>query len=106
MQTLDSISTGFLYCVSITGVTGERAGLANQAEEFLIRARKHVKKNPLLVGFGIATPDDARRVSAHSDGVIIGRALMKVIGNSSKNNLIENAVNFVKPIRDALNGME
>ena len=67
---LDQHSTGFLYCVSITGVTGERRGLSNESEEFLHRARKCVKKNSLLVGFGIATPEDARRVSR----LKIGRA--------------------------------
>ncbi|MBI3766040.1 MAG: tryptophan synthase subunit alpha, partial [Ignavibacteriales bacterium] len=103
---LDEHSTGFLYCVSITGVTGARQGLANQAEEFLQRARRCVKRNPLLVGFGIATPEDARRVGSISDGVIIGSALMKVIGNASGNHVVENAIRFITPIRNALDTLE
>ncbi len=105
LKQLDAASTGFLYCVSITGVTGERTGLANQAEDFLKRARKNVTKNPLLVGFGIASADDAVNVSKYSDGVIIGSALMKTIGNASTNHVIEKAVEFVKPIRSALDRM-
>jgi tryptophan synthase alpha chain len=99
---LDNASTGFLYCVSITGVTGERQGLSALAEEFLLRARKVVKKNPLLVGFGIATPDDARNVARLSDGVIIGSALIKLLQHSSQNHLIEKATEFVKTMRKAL----
>jgi tryptophan synthase alpha chain len=106
LEELDTISTGFLYCVSITGVTGERNGLPDQSEEFLTRARGCVKNNPLLVGFGIATAEDARRVSHLSDGVIIGSALISAIGKSNKNHVIERAVQFVKPFRDALDGME
>ena len=99
---LDNCSTGFLYCVSITGVTGERAELATQADDFLKRARSHVKKNPLLVGFGIATPEDARRVAIHADGVIIGSALMKILQSSDQKTAIPKAVEFVRTIRVAL----
>lgn len=99
---LDNASTGFLYCVSVTGVTGERQELAKQSEEFLQRARAVVKKNPLLVGFGIATPDDARNVAKLSDGIIIGSALIKLIQNSSQDHFIEKAEEFVKLIRKAL----
>jgi len=99
---LDNCSTGFLYCVSITGVTGERKGLANQVEAFLQQARAFVKNNPLLVGFGISTPEDARLVARYSDGVVIGSALIKVLHLSSENHLIENAAEFVRTIRKAL----
>lgn len=92
---LDDCSTGFLYCVSITGVTGERKGLADQAGAFLQRARAFVKNNPLLVGFGISTPEAARLVARYSDGVVIGSALIRVLHLSSQNHLIENAVAFV-----------
>ena len=99
---LDNASTGFLYCVSITGVTGERKALASQTESFLKRARMSVKKNPLLVGFGISTPDDARRIASLSDGVIIGSALINTIQHASQNHIIDGAVEFVKSIRIAL----
>ena len=99
---LDQASTGFLYCISITGVTGERQGLASPAEAFLKQARACVKKNPLLVGFGISTPSDARRIAALSDGVIIGSALIKILQASSGNHAIENAVKFAGSIRAAL----
>jgi tryptophan synthase alpha chain len=99
---LDEASRGFLYCVSVTGVTGERQLLASQAESFLQRARTHVTRNPLLVGFGIATTDDAKRIAALSDGVIIGSALVKLLDHAAHNGGIESAVDFVRSMRRAL----
>ena len=100
---LDEISTGFLYCVSITGVTGERRQIAKHALEFLQRARASVKKNPLLVGFGISTPEDASRIARLSDGVVIGSALIKVLQNGSGKPL-DRARRFTKSLRRALDG--
>lgn len=103
LSILDEASTGFLYCVSITGVTGARTGIAAMASSFLERARRRVKNNALLVGFGISSADDAAAVAASCDGVIIGSALMKLIGQSG-NHCIQRAVEFVSPIRRALDG--
>jgi tryptophan synthase alpha chain len=72
---IDGCSTGFLYCVSTTGVTG--AGGARVADGYLARVKRHAPRNPVLVGFGIAGPEDARRVSRDADGVIIGSALIR-----------------------------
>ena len=99
---LDRASTGFLYCVSITGVTGERQSLASQAENFLKQARTCAKKNPLLVGFGISTPDDSKRIASVSDGVIIGSALIKTIQEAQNNHVVEDAMKFVQSMRKAL----
>ncbi len=102
LSELDRASTGFLYCVSITGVTGERANIASAAQSFLERARRSATRNPLLVGFGISSPSDALAVAALSDGVIIGSSLMKLLGSGPADHSVERAVNFVKPIRRAL----
>jgi tryptophan synthase alpha chain len=99
---LDEASTGFLYCVSVTGVTGERQELAGPTEQFLTQARAAVKKNPLLAGFGITTPDDARRIATLCDGVIIGSALIKTLQAAQNNHVVEHAVKFVKSMRGAV----
>ncbi|HTK82117.1 MAG TPA: tryptophan synthase subunit alpha [Bacteroidota bacterium] len=99
---LDEASTGFLYCVSITGVTGERQKISNQTGDFLRMARTKVKNNPLLVGFGISTPEDAREVASMSDGVIIGSALIKTIQSTSSSNILEQVSKFVGSMRNAL----
>ena len=99
---LDDCSTGFLYCVSVSGVTGERPGLENQTLTFLKRTKALVKKNPLLVGFGIATPEDARQISMFSDGVIIGSALIKMLNSTPDDHIAECACDFVRSMRIAL----
>lgn len=101
LRRLDEASRGFLYCVSVTGVTGERKDAAAQAADFLRRARSIVKRNPLLVGFGIATPDDARSAGKQSDGVIIGSALMKIVGRGD-GDLLHRAAEFARTVRTAL----
>ncbi len=102
LKQLDEISTGFLYCVSITGVTGERTQISEQSKDFLQRARETVKKNPLFVGFGISTPEYAKEISQYADGIIIGSALVKILQNSPPLNAIEEAVKFVLSVRKAL----
>jgi tryptophan synthase alpha chain len=72
---IDAISTGFLYCVSTTGVTGTQVHAP--AIDYVKRVKSHATRNPVLVGFGISTADDARVVAAVSDGVIVGSALIR-----------------------------
>jgi tryptophan synthase alpha chain len=74
---IDRASEGFLYCVSTTGVTGS-AGRSTSIS-YISNVKKSTKKNPVLVGFGIKTPADARRIARHADGVIVGSALVQRI---------------------------
>ncbi len=80
IRALDEESTGFLYCVSTTGVTGMRGG--SMAEDYLIKIREHARKNPLMVGFGIATPEDATWYGKSVDGVIVGSAFVSFLATS------------------------
>jgi tryptophan synthase alpha chain len=75
---IDELTTSFIYAVSVTGVTGARENIANQASEFLQRLRQQVK-HPVLVGFGVAGAADARQLSDYCDGVIVGSALLHQI---------------------------
>lgn len=71
-------SQGFLYYVSLTGITG--AKIQNMAEVGKNVGRiKKVTRTPVAVGFGVSTPDDAAQVSAMADGVIVGSAIVKQI---------------------------
>lgn len=70
---------GFLYLVSLTGVTGARERLPLDLASFVARVRA-VTGQPLAVGFGISTPDQAAQVARIADGVIVGSALIKAIG--------------------------
>ena len=70
---------GFLYLVSLTGVTGARSELPPDLEDLVARVRAATDL-PLAVGFGISTPAQAARVTRVADGVIVGSALIAAIG--------------------------
>ena len=71
-------SSGFIYLVSRTGVTGERADLS-AALKPLIDATRAISKLPLAAGFGISTPDQAGAVAKIADGVVVGSAIVRLI---------------------------
>jgi tryptophan synthase alpha chain len=81
MARIDEASEGFVYCVSVTGVTGAREGdeIARSVERFINRVNRNVKKNPKLIGFGIRSHEDAERITRKSDGFIVGSALIDTI---------------------------
>jgi len=62
--------------VSVTGLTGSDLAETPSVDEYLMHARDFVAQNPLLVGFGIKTHDDAMELSRHTDGFIVGSALI------------------------------
>ncbi len=69
-------TTGFLYCVSVAGVTGERVSLPQQLKD-RVQWLKEQTDVPILVGFGISRPEQVREVGAVADGVIVGSALVR-----------------------------
>jgi tryptophan synthase alpha chain len=71
-------SRGFIYLVSLTGVTGSRDSLPAELESFVMRVRQRARQ-PLCVGFGISTPEQARRVADVADGVIVGSRIMQLL---------------------------
>ena len=77
---IDALASGFVYAVTITGLTG--SGLDDRldaVEAYLQRAGRLVQRNPILVGFGIKTHADAMRLSRSTDGFIVGSALIRLI---------------------------
>lgn len=73
---IDRMASGFVYAVSVTGVTGSDLSPSSTVDEYLQRARRLVQQNPLLVGFGIKSHEDAMELSQHTDGFIVGSALI------------------------------
>jgi tryptophan synthase alpha chain len=71
-------SRGFIYLVSLTGVTGARENLPRGLDSFVKRVRRKTRK-PLCVGFGISSAIQARRVAAIADGVIVGSRIIQLI---------------------------
>lgn len=82
LDRIDNLSSGFVYAVSVTGVTGSDKGDAAPILEYLQRARETVTRNPLLVGFGIRSAQDVRTMVAEADGAIVGSALVSMVAES------------------------
>ncbi|MFC1937804.1 tryptophan synthase subunit alpha [Chloroflexota bacterium] len=89
---------GFVYLVSVTGVTGARQTLPAELEHFVRRVRQQTKL-PLCVGFGISGPEQARRVAAIADGVIVGSRLVQLIEEDAA---LYSLKSFVQSLRRAL----
>ncbi|NNE35807.1 MAG: tryptophan synthase subunit alpha [Rhodothermales bacterium] len=79
VRQIDRRSTGFVYAVSTTGVTGGQIQPTDSIDQYLQTVADIVEQNPLLVGFGIRTPDDAVKLSNHTDGFIVGSAVISTI---------------------------
>ncbi|MHB8777446.1 MAG: tryptophan synthase subunit alpha [Anaerolineales bacterium] len=99
MEMIARTAKGFIYLVSVTGVTGERKSISDDLGDLIARVREHTSA-PVCVGFGISTPEQARQVGALADGVIVGSACVKTIGGSEKP--VEAAREFAKSFSDAL----
>ena len=94
-------STGFLYCVSVAGVTGERTALPENLVERIQWLREE-SDVPILVGFGISTAEQAREVAAVADGVIVGSAVVRCIERaSSGKSMADAAGDFVRELVEA-----
>ncbi len=92
-------STGFLYLVSLTGVTGARQELPPDLASFIRRVRE-ITSLPLAVGFGISTPQQANAVGKEADGVIVGSALIDAIARPG--DPVQNAARFAQELKGGL----
>jgi len=101
MEMIARNTKGFVYLVSVTGTTGERKSISEGLGELINRVREHTSV-PVCVGFGISTPEQAKEVGKMADGVIVGTACVRTIGESE--NPIEAAKQFAAGFRSALNG--
>jgi tryptophan synthase alpha chain len=94
---------GFIYMVSVTGVTGVRSELPPGLSDFFARTRASFEPGaavPLCVGFGISTPEQAAAVGAFADGIIVGSACVRTIGDAA--DPVATAEAFARSFRDAL----
>ncbi len=95
------LASGFLYCVSLTGVTGSRHDLAHGLGDFLARVRRHTTL-PLVVGFGISTAAHVAQVGSMADGAIVGSALIARLDDLARHHpdqLVPGAAAFVRELR-------
>lgn len=91
---------GFIYLVSVTGVTGARQSIQTNLAEFVDRVRQRTAA-PLAVGFGISTPEQAAAIGQMADGVIVGSALINAVDNAGTDKQGA-AASFVRSLRQGL----
>ncbi len=84
IQKIASSAKGFVYCVSSTGVTGMRSSFHTDFSRFISDIRKYTDK-PCAIGFGISNAQQAHEIKKFCDGVIVGSAVVDIIGENSKN---------------------
>ncbi len=80
VATIARSASGFIYYVSRTGVTGERATMEASVKDMVAAIKRHTPL-PVAVGFGISTPEQAAEVAGYADGVIVGSAIVRMIGS-------------------------
>ena len=94
IKKIDELSEGFVYCVSVTGTTGTRNNFDKTTFKNLERTYSLIKKNKMLIGFGISNAESVKSFIPYCDGVIVGSAVIKLILEkkemSELNSLISN----------------
>ena len=91
---------GFIYCVSSTGVTGMRSNFATDFDDFMGHIKK-CAKIPCAIGFGISSPEQAKKMAAYADGVIVGSAIVKIVAEK-RENCPDSIYEFVSSLRKAI----
>ncbi len=99
--------SGFVYYISVLGVTGTRSAMAGHVDEAVSRLRQHTEL-PIAVGFGIKTPEHAQSVAENADGIVIGSAIVDLVRSNLNEDGTANAQlvgrvhEFVRQIADAV----
>ena len=105
MRFITSVSTGFIYCVSVTGVTGARSSLSDELQPMITELKKQTQK-PVCVGFGISTSEQAKAVARLADGVIVASAIINVmeehLGDEAA--ILSNVKKFVEELAAGVRG--
>ena len=101
MQQVAAVASGYVYYVSLKGVTGSGALNTAEVEAMLPRIRQHVHI-PVGVGFGIRDAETARAIGKVADAVVIGSRLIQVIEVQPHERVVAAAMDFLRPVRAAL----
>jgi tryptophan synthase alpha chain len=102
IRRVSEASRGFIYYVSLTGITGAAMGSLEEIKKKIQEIRRDSAK-PVAVGFGISTPDQAAQVTRWADGVIVGSALVKLIESHLQDpHLLKTVSGFLRELRSAI----
>jgi tryptophan synthase alpha chain len=98
LKRIAELSTGFVYAVSRTGVTGARNELSNEAQALVGRIRKYTQL-PVAVGFGVSNAAQFAEVGAFADAAVVGSAIVKTIESAGRDHAAEAVAQFVHALR-------
>lgn len=103
IDAITKVARGFIYCVSVTGVTGIRENLSLDVEEMIRKIRPYTDI-PLAIGFGISNAKQAKEMIKYTDAIIVGSAVVKIIENYQNNLsvLLGQVKSFVKSLKEAI----
>lgn len=99
IKTVANLSTGFIYCVSRTGVTGARPQVAQGVGELVDSIRAQTDK-PIAIGFGISKPEHVREMCEYADGAVVGSVLVDLIARSGKSE------SLLSEVHDLVSGLK
>ena len=94
-----SESGGFVYCVSLSGVTGSRTSLPPHLRSFIERVKGYTKDVPIVIGFGLSTPEHIAEVTSYADGAAVGSALVHVIDKHNNGTQAEAVRHYIQSLR-------
>jgi len=102
IKIISELSQGFIYVVSVTGITGARKEIPYPIKEVISQVRKFTNK-PVCLGFGISTPEQVKVVKDWVDGIIVGSALIRIIEKNLENqDLLRKIEKFALGLKDSL----
>ncbi len=101
MRTIARAASGFLYCVSVLGVTGAREALPRELPAVVARARR-VTPLPIGVGFGVQRPEQAAWIAGFADAVIVGSAIARLVEEGGGERAVASVARFVRALRAAM----
>lgn len=101
LKRIDAASTAYVYYVARAGVTGARDDLPRDVQQALADLKKNLN-NPLCVGFGISTPEQARLMARHADGVIVGSALVSLFEKWRGAELLSHIAKMTEDLKGAV----
>ncbi len=97
---ISNLSEGFIYCVSVKGITGTQKNILSGSLEYIKEVKSQNISKPVLVGFGISNPEDAKLFAEISDGIIIGSAIINSIIGSNDNYIM--TLELVKNLKKSI----
>ncbi|HEU0004098.1 MAG TPA: tryptophan synthase subunit alpha [Ktedonobacteraceae bacterium] len=104
VKTVANQQGSFIYCVSLSGVTGERAELPPHLRDFIRRVYGYTKeyKLPLAVGFGLSTPAHIAEVTGYADGAVVGSALVRLIEQNAPEKQAEAVKDYIRSLKQGV----